>query len=126
MHEKQFGEAIENYQKLIRLEDFYLTHINLGILYYCGRETLLAKNHFERALSLIDLGLGKNENKWLKLCKFLALVGLNMDSEAQVVAKQLKKIGLSPPNLQSINFRLNVLYENTKEDRFKKYINFFK
>lgn len=126
MHEKQFDEAIENYEKLIRLEDFYLTHINLGILYYCRNESLLAKNHFERALSLIDLGLGKNENKWLKLCKFLALVGLDKNSEAQIAAKQLKEIRLTPPNWQSIFFRLNILYNNTKEERFKKFIEYFK
>ena len=110
---------------MIRLEDFYLTHINLGIIYYCQKKSLLAQNHFERAINLIDLGSGKNENKWLKLCRFLALVGLNKNSEAKIVAKQLKKIGLSPPNLQSIDFRLNILYENTKEERFVDFINFF-
>jgi tetratricopeptide (TPR) repeat protein len=125
MHQKQFDDAIDNYKKLLRTEDFYLTHINLGILYYCQNESLLAKNHFERALSLIDLGAGKNENKWLKLCKFLALVGLGKKEETEMVANQLTKMGLTPPNLLSIKFRLNILYENTKEVRFKEFIDFF-
>ena len=98
----------------------------MGIAYYCKDQISTSKNHFERALNLIDLRLGKNDNKWMNLCKFIALIGLNKNIEAGLIGEKLTKFNLTPPNLESIKFRLNILYENTGENRFKEFGDLYK
>lgn len=129
---KEYDKAKDKYTKYFGYKaGYYYAHFNLGFVYAGKGEVDDSSYHFGKALSLIadrlktiDEGKPRIKN-WFLRCKLLTLIGLSRFDEADEVTKELIENQIFPSEISFLIYRLNILYDVSKDERVKKMTELF-